>query len=86
MNRGFFNSLLDSYTRQSENLSLTFHAADHGDKYVISPRNQRNKIRNPNFDIRNKPKDLNSNYEIRNGLVWNFLIFEHLYLFRVSNL
>ena len=39
----------------------------------IAPRSHRNKIRNSNIEIRNKPKDLNPNYEIRNGLVWNFL-------------
>jgi hypothetical protein len=44
-----------------------------------------NKIRNSNIEIRNKPKDLNPNYEIRNGLVWNFLIFDHLKLFRISD-
>ncbi|GEM_PF-2301382 len=32
----------------------------------------------------NKPKDLNPHYEIRNGLVWNFLIFDHFEM--VSNL
>ena len=51
----------------------------------IAPRNHRNKIRNSNIEIRNKPKDLNPNYEIRNGLVWNFLIFAHLELFRISD-
>jgi hypothetical protein len=49
------------------------------------PRRQRNKIRNPNIEIRNKLKDLNPKYEIRNGFVWNFLIFDHLKLFRISD-
>jgi hypothetical protein len=46
---------------------------------------QRNKIRNPNIEIRNKYEKLNPNYEIRNGFVWNFLIFDHLKLFRISD-
>jgi hypothetical protein len=51
------------------------------------PRRQRNKIRNPNIEIRNKLKDLNPKYEIRNGFVWNFLIFDHLncFEFRISS-
>jgi hypothetical protein len=52
---------------------------------AFSPRRKRNKIRNPNIEIRNKPKDLNPNYEIRNRLVWNFLILDHLKLFRISD-
>jgi len=42
-------------------------------------------ILNPNIEIQNKLKDLNSNYEIRNGFVWNFPIFGHLKLFRISD-
>jgi hypothetical protein len=42
-------------------------------------------ILNPNIEIQNKLKDLNSNYEIRNGFVWNFPIFDHLKLFRISD-
>src|SRR5437899_7988912 len=42
---------------------------------------------NPKSEYRNpkQPKDLNPNYEIRNELVWNFLIFDHLKLFRISD-
>jgi hypothetical protein len=50
----------------------------------MAPRRQRHKIRNSNIEIRNKPEQLNPNYEIRNGLVWNFLIFDDLKLFRIS--
>jgi len=42
-------------------------------------------ILNPNIEIRNKLKDLNSNYEIQNGFVWNFPIFDPLKLFRISD-
>jgi hypothetical protein len=38
---------------------------------------------NPNIEIRDKPNDLDPNYEIPNGLVWNFLTFDHLKLFRI---
>src|SRR5215467_3597560 len=51
----------------------------------IAPRQQRNKIRNSNIEIRNKPNDINPNYEVQNGLVGNFLIFDHLRLFRSSD-
>ena len=44
-----------------------------------------NKIRNSNIEIRNKPKDSNPNYEIQNRLVWSFLIFYRLKLFRISD-
>ena len=44
-----------------------------------------NKIRNSNIEIRNKPKGLNPNYEIRNRLVRNFAYFGHLKLFRISD-
>jgi hypothetical protein len=33
------------------------------------------KIRNPNIEIRNKPKNLNPNYEIPKPFVWNFVVF-----------
>ena len=45
----------------------------------------REKIRNPNIEIRNKRKELNSNHEIRNRLVLNFEFFNHLDLFRISS-
>jgi hypothetical protein len=54
-------------------------------QFIIAPRPERSKIRNPNIEIRNKLKDLNPNYEIRNGFVWNFSIFDHLKLFRISD-
>jgi hypothetical protein len=45
-----------------------------------------NKIRNPNIEIRNKPRDLNPNFEIRNGLVLELSdFFDHLKLFRISD-
>jgi len=42
---------------------------------------------NPKSEYRNPKQiqNLNSNYEIRNRLVWNFLIFDHLKLFRISD-
>ena len=43
------------------------------------------KIRNSNIEIRNKPKELNPKCRVRNGFVWNFLIFDHLKLFRISD-
>ena len=48
-------------------------------------RSHKNKIRNPNIEIRNKPKDLNPNYKMRNRLVWSFLFFDQLKLFRISD-
>jgi len=55
---------------------------------LIAQRRQKNKIRNPNIERsladRNKPEDLNPNDEIRNRLVWNVVIFDHLELFRIS--
>ena len=43
------------------------------------------KIRNPNLEIRNKPKHSNPKIEIRNELVWDFVVFGHLDLFRISS-
>ena len=57
---------------------------NHFDK-VYRARRKENKIRNPNIEFRNKPKDLNSNDEVRNGPVWRFLIFDHLKMFRISD-
>jgi len=57
---------------------------------VIAPR-PTNKIRNPNIEIRNKLTDKQiSNREnpkprIRRKLVWNFIYFGHLKLFRISD-
>ena len=41
---------------------------------LIAARRPGTKFENSNIEIRNEPKDLNPNYEIRNGCVWNFLI------------
>jgi hypothetical protein len=46
---------------------------------------QRNKTESRISESENKPKDLNPNYKIRNGLVSNFLIFDYLKLFRLSD-
>jgi hypothetical protein len=43
------------------------------------------KIRNPKLEIRNKLKIFKPNYEIRNDPVWNFVFFDHLELFRISD-
>src|SRR5438094_5508756 len=44
---------------------------------ILAPRRQAiiHKIRNPKPEIRNKPKEFNANCEIRNELVWNFVLF-----------
>jgi hypothetical protein len=66
------------------------------DSYVFNvQQNHFNKVyraktpatQNPKFEYRNpkQTQDLNPNYEIRNGMVWNFLIFDHLKLFRISD-
>jgi len=52
---------------------------------ILAPSHQRDKIRNPNIEIRNNTKDLNPNYEIRNEFVRKFPIFVHLKLFRISD-
>jgi hypothetical protein len=54
-------------------------------RQFIAPRRRQYKIRNPNIEIRNKSKDVKPNYEIRNDLVWNFVLFDHLDLFRISD-
>jgi len=38
----------------------------------------------PKFEIRNKPKDSNPKIEIQNEIIWDFLFFDHLDLFRIS--
>ncbi len=43
------------------------------------------KIRIPKLEIRNKPKHSNPIIEIRNGIIWNFMLFDHLDLFRTSD-
>jgi hypothetical protein len=45
------------------------------------------KIRNPKLEVRNKPQQSNQNpkIEIRNEFVWNFVLFDHLDLFRISD-
>jgi hypothetical protein len=55
----------------------------------IAPTCLREKIRNPNIEIRNKRKELNSNHEIQNGPVWNIedlvLVIRICFGFRVSS-
>ncbi len=51
----------------------------------ITPRRPRAKILNPKHEIRNKPRHSNSKFEIQNEIVWNFLFFDHLDLFRTSD-
>jgi len=43
------------------------------------------KIRNPKLEISNKPKGSNLNIEIQNEIIWNFMFFDHLDLFRISS-
>jgi hypothetical protein len=51
----------------------------------IAPRCSRIKIRIPKLEIRNKPKHSNPKIEIRNEIIWNFMHFDHLDLFRISD-
>ncbi len=51
----------------------------------IAPRRSRMKIRIPKLEIRNKPKHSNPIIKIRNGIIWNFMLFDHLHLFRFSD-
>ncbi len=43
------------------------------------------KIRIPKLEIRNKPKHSNPIIKIRNGISWNFMLVDHLDLFRFSD-
>ncbi len=50
----------------------------------IAPRHRRIEIRIPKLEISNKPKYSNLKIEIQNEIVWNFVFFDHLDLFRIS--
>jgi len=51
----------------------------------FAPRRHRMKIRNPKHEILIKPKHSNLKFEIRNEIVWNFMVFDHLDMFRISD-
>jgi len=52
---------------------------------LFAPRRPRRKFRNPKHEILNKPKHSNLKVKIRNEIVWNFMDFDHLDLFRISD-
>jgi len=43
------------------------------------------KIRIPKLEISNKPKHSNPKIDIQNEIIWNFMFFDHLDLFRISD-
>ncbi len=51
----------------------------------FSLRRSRMKIRISKLEIRNKPKHSNPIIEIRNEIIWNFMLFDHWDLFRFSD-
>jgi len=51
----------------------------------IAPKRTQVKILNPKHEILNKPKHSNLKLGIHNEIVWNFMFFDHLDLFRISD-
>jgi len=52
---------------------------------LFAPRHHQVKILNPKHEILNKQKHSNPKIEIQNEFVWDFMFFDHLDLFRISD-
>jgi len=52
---------------------------------LFAPRHHQVKILNPKHEILNEQKHSNPKIEIQNEFVWDFMFFDHLDLFRISD-